>query len=195
MPKPLVTTTTTGTPMPKVKESKAKPQPAERFVHAPASPEIVAENQHREAAWHMQHDAQRRARETQRREQEEHRAAHARHRERADALLAQMAQRWPAAFTTPVPLAVGIHRTIRAALRAEDPPTPWRVLRLTLMWWASRTGYLQAVAAGGSRVDLDGQPCGQITDNERERATAQLQSLLQTNHRDTPNCSANTCHA
>ena len=68
------------------------------------------------------------------------------------------------------PLAIGIHKAIKARL----PDTGEGALRLALKRHTGSTKYLKSLANGNQRFDLDGSPAGEITDTQRQQA---LQTL------------------
>lgn len=85
-------------------------------------------------------------------------------------LLISFPARWPASFTTPPrPLALGIHHAIRAAMNSAP-----LAIELALHDWTTRTLYLTALAAGGPRYGLDGQPDGTVSAPDRAAAATQL---------------------
>jgi len=95
----------------------------------------------------------------------------ARHKAAREATHALLRERWPAAFAKPVPLKVGIHHDIRAALPAIDV----KALRDFLCGWTQRGAYRWALRlAGARRVDLAGQDAGPAFDLEREAAATVL---------------------
>jgi hypothetical protein len=57
-----------------------------------------------------------------------------------EAILIDWRRRWPAAFTRPVPLAVGISRQIREALRAETQTMDRKAIGRSLHRWTMHTG-------------------------------------------------------
>ena len=74
-----------------------------------------------------------------------------------------LAEHFPAVFSLEVwqphkPLKIGIHEDIAAAgiMPAED-------IGPTLRLYVRRLMYQRALAAGGSRCGLDGEPCGEVT--------------------------------
>jgi ProP effector len=85
-------------------------------------------------------------------------------------------KRWPTAFPAHPeairPLAVGIHQL----LEKEFPDrSPEQIRRAIAQWRYPRLGaYLRAVARGGARYDLDGQPCGEVTEGEKDNARQRL---------------------
>jgi hypothetical protein len=63
-------------------------------------------------------------------------------------ILADWRKRWPAVFTTPVPLAIGISRHMKQALRDEGVAVDRRALGIVLHHWTIQGTYLRAVARG-----------------------------------------------
>jgi ProP effector len=98
-----------------------------------------------------------------------------RHRQ-ALATLAIMHVRWPKAFPSPGsrarlhPVAIGIHAQIAAAA----PDLTARRIDLALRAWTGRLSYLEALAKGRPRVDIDGRPVAQVTEAERDDARKRL---------------------
>jgi len=75
-----------------------------------------------------------------------------------------------AVFRDGLPLAIGIHKAIRERL----PDIGGTQLRMALKRHTASTKYLKAVANGQKRFDLDGNPAGEITADQREQALATL---------------------
>jgi ProP effector len=84
--------------------------------------------------------------------------------------------RWPQTFSphpVPVrPLATGIGQVIAAQL----PEVSKTLVHQAIAFWQRqrKTSYLQALIAGGSRYDLDGNPQGEVTPEHQERAREEL---------------------
>jgi sRNA-binding protein len=87
-----------------------------------------------------------------------------------EAILADWRERWPAVFTRPVPLAVGISRHIKAALRAEGIALDRKSMGVTLYRWTMHGTYLRAVVRGEMRRNLDGSEAGVPDDAARQHA-------------------------
>jgi sRNA-binding protein len=88
---------------------------------------------------------------------------------KARAILAQLAERWPAAFVPPRPFKIGIDQNILTALPETNP----RLLSLALALHCQQTAYVTLVLQPGSvRVDLSGEPVGVVTSEEVERHMA-----------------------
>ena len=89
-------------------------------------------------------------------------------------LLKQWYSRYPKAFfkAHTRPLQIGIHE---ALIDAE----PWsaRLIRRTLACYVNLPRYMKSVRPGAQRVDLEGQPAGQVTEEEALHAREQLKQL------------------
>lgn len=84
-----------------------------------------------------------------------------------------LGQHFPALFTpmTAVPLAIGIHDEIKAAV----PAVPVDVLTRFLRFWTSRPVYLQALAKpDAERLHLDGTPQQLVDADARQHARDRL---------------------
>ena len=88
---------------------------------------------------------------------------------RPDPVLATLTSTF-AAFREGLPLAIGIHKAIKARL----PDLGDGALRSTLKGYTASSKYLKAVANGKQRFDLDGQPAGEITPEQHAQALATL---------------------
>jgi ProP effector len=64
------------------------------------------------------------------------------------------------------PLKTGIHRDLIAAL----PEVPPKRLTAALGWYAGSWAYLKNMTAGAVRIDLNGQPVGEVTSEEAAAA-------------------------
>jgi hypothetical protein len=81
-------------------------------------------------------------------------------------------ERFPAVFCLPrVPLAIGIHRQIRARVGNEVTTRP---LSAILAWWTKQPDYLEALARGEMRRNLDGYPAVEPNEVARQRAAKRL---------------------
>jgi sRNA-binding protein len=81
--------------------------------------------------------------------------------------------RWPAAFTKPVPLAVGITGQIKAALLAEGKlveAKDRKGIGVSLHSWTTQSAYLRALARGDARRNLDGSEAGFPDEDARTHA-------------------------
>lgn len=89
------------------------------------------------------------------------------------ALQAWLAATHPATFSLdkPPPLKVGIHADLLTRHPDLDPDT----LRRALKRYCERRAYQVALAREGAcRVDLDGQPAGEVLEDQRKYAKAKL---------------------
>jgi len=87
-----------------------------------------------------------------------------------DPILADWRERWPAAFTKPVPLAVGFSGQMKAALRAEGKAIDRKLFGIAIRRWTMHGAYLRAVARGEMRRNLDGTEAGVPDDAARQDA-------------------------
>ena len=89
-------------------------------------------------------------------------------------LLKQWYSRYPQAFfkAHTRPLQIGIHEALIAA-------EPWsaRLIRRTLACYVNLPRYMKSVRSGAQRVDLHGQPAGNVTEDEALHAREQLKQL------------------
>ena len=83
---------------------------------------------------------------------------------------AELRRRWPEAFTTPVPLAIGVDKLIRA----EMPEMTAMRLKEVLGPWIYSVAHLRAVAAGVEHINLDGSPAGVPDEEQRAQAVEEL---------------------
>ena len=95
------------------------------------------------------------------------------------AALADLATRYPQTFVLEKyqphrPLKVGI----AADLRERCPAVERRVRSVALSVYAKRIMYLQGLVAGAPRIDLDGNPAGEVTAKDEAYATATLARIL-----------------
>ena len=96
-----------------------------------------------------------------------------------DAALARLAEAFPQTFVLEKyrphwPLKVGI----AADIPARCPAVERRVLSVALSAYARRVMYLKGLVAGAARVDLDGNPAGEVTARDAEYAAAKLAETL-----------------
>lgn len=83
---------------------------------------------------------------------------------------------YPALFDLekPVPLALGISKRLNDERRAGRLEINTLPLRHALNGWVKRDAYIAALAAGGFRIGLDGQPTEQVSDLHKATAAAML---------------------
>lgn len=89
------------------------------------------------------------------------------------ALQAWLAATYPATFNpdAPLPLKIGVHVDLLARHPDLDPAT----LRRALKRYCERRAYQIALAREGAvRVDLDGQPAGEVLEDQRRFAKAKM---------------------
>lgn len=68
------------------------------------------------------------------------------------------------------PLALGIHKTIKERLPDLNAGQLRNAMRIHTM----ATAYLKSLATGDQRFDLDGQPAGAVTAEQKEQAATDL---------------------
>ena len=95
------------------------------------------------------------------------------------AALARLTEAFPQTFVLEKhrphrPLKVGI----AADIRARCPAVERRVLSVALRVYTRRVMYLQSLVAGAARIDLDGNPCSEVTTDQAEHAVAKLAGIL-----------------
>ena len=85
---------------------------------------------------------------------------------------------WPAVFNldAPRPLVVGAAELITADMRARGITGGGRV-RAAIALYTRRTSYLKALAAGGPRYNLAGDPAGEVTAEQQQRALDTLAAM------------------
>jgi sRNA-binding protein len=71
----------------------------------------------------------------------------------------------------PVPLAVGIRRQI---VELVGNAFSWNDVEAVLRRWTERFDYIEAVAAGGQRFNLDGTVANEVLPEHQGRARVQL---------------------
>jgi len=98
-------------------------------------------------------------------------------RARVDAVLAELRERFPAAFPTDPaavrPLALRVRERIEATGTVPSRTTLHRVL-----WrWTRTPAYLTALAEGRPRVNLDGSDAGAVAPEHQAQAAERLEKL------------------
>ena len=88
----------------------------------------------------------------------------------------------PVAITDHVTPSYRPHRPLKVGIAADIPArcpaVERRVLSVALSAYARRVMYLRALVAGAARVDLDGNPAGEVTAGDAEYAAAKLAEIL-----------------
>ncbi|EHL6350083.1 TPA: ProQ/FinO family protein [Escherichia coli] len=93
----------------------------------------------------------------------------------------RLAEYWPELFgaETIKPLKTGIIRDVLEDAKSRELPTGHGVLRGALTSYIHTTRYLKAIVAGGARYGLNGQPCGEVTEEEISVASKLLKRRLE----------------
>lgn len=84
-------------------------------------------------------------------------------------ILEELCEAFPV-FKQAQPLAIGIHK----AVRERRPDINAAELRTALQRHTASTRYLKMLANGQQRFDLDGQPAGEVTQEQRDLAVQGL---------------------
>ncbi|ENW9432959.1 ProQ/FinO family protein [Salmonella enterica] len=79
---------------------------------------------------------------------------------------------WPELFDldNPKPLKVGVLDDIQQDIAARGLTIGAGVLKAAIASYTRRIRYKKALAAGGARYDLSGQPCGEVTPEQQQTA-------------------------
>lgn len=78
---------------------------------------------------------------------------------------------------SPKPLKVGIGKDVRRLIRDKGLDIPNSQISTGLMAYTQSEAYQKVLSEGGSRFDLDGQPCGEVTGEQQARAKRKLDEL------------------
>lgn len=83
---------------------------------------------------------------------------------------------WPELFNldNPKPLKVGVLDDLMQDINARNLTIGAGVLKAAIASYTRRIRYQKALAAGGARYDLNGQPCGEITPEQQQEAADAL---------------------
>ncbi|EJC4645622.1 ProQ/FinO family protein [Salmonella enterica] len=83
---------------------------------------------------------------------------------------------WPALFNldNPKPLKVGVLNDLMQDINARNLTIGAGVLKAAIASYTRRIRYQKALAAGGARYDLNGQPCGEVTPEQQQEAADAL---------------------
>ena len=85
-----------------------------------------------------------------------------------------LAAQYPATFgDDPKPLKIGIHNDIKA----RHPEFSMPEIRRALSWLCHNRRYLRTFKSGAIRLDLDGQPADEVTEEQAEIARQRLAEL------------------
>lgn len=92
---------------------------------------------------------------------------------RGNALLAQLQAEFPV-FRDCKPLAIGIHKQ----LLERRPDLDKNKVRVALHGHTASSRYLKALTEGAPRLDLDGQPSGEVTAEQQDVAVKTLRERI-----------------
>lgn len=93
----------------------------------------------------------------------------------------RLAEYWPELFgaETIKPLKTGIIRDVLEDAKSRELPIGHGVLCGALTSYIHTTRYLKAIVAGGKRYDMKGQPCGEVTEEDKSVASELLKRRLE----------------
>ncbi|WP_234262569.1 ProQ/FINO family protein [Klebsiella aerogenes] len=94
--------------------------------------------------------------------------------------LARLTEMWPQTFDlkNPRPLAVDIFDAMSAELNAAGKGGHGEV-RFVLKGYINNIRYVKALAVGGLRYNLRGEPEGEVTPEQQQRAAETLKTMLE----------------
>lgn len=86
---------------------------------------------------------------------------------------------WPELFDpdNPKPLKVGVLDDLMQDISARNLTIGTGVLKAAIASYTRRIRYQKALAAGGPRYDLNGQPCGEVTPEQQQEADDALRNV------------------
>lgn len=93
----------------------------------------------------------------------------------------RLAEYWPELFGAEniKPLKAGVIHDMLQDAKSRELPIGHGVLRGALTSYIHTTRYLKAIVAGGPRYGLNGQPCGEVTSDEKAVARGILKQRLE----------------
>ncbi|ENC1604126.1 ProQ/FinO family protein [Escherichia coli] len=93
----------------------------------------------------------------------------------------RLAEYWPELFGAEniKPLKAGVIHDMLQDAKARELAIGHGVLRGALTSYIHTTRYLKAIVAGGARYDLNGQPCGEVTEEDKSVASELLKRRLE----------------
>ncbi|EIG6802244.1 ProQ/FinO family protein [Escherichia coli] len=93
----------------------------------------------------------------------------------------RLAEYWPELFGAEniKPLKAGVIHDILQDAKARELAIGHGVLRGALTSYIHTTRYLKAIVAGGARYGLNGQPCGEVTEEDKSVASELLKRRLE----------------
>lgn len=93
----------------------------------------------------------------------------------------RLAEYWPELFGAEniKPLKAGVIHDMLQDAKARELAIGHGVLRGALTSYIHTTRYLKAIVAGGARYGLNGQPCGEVTEEDKSVASELLKRRLE----------------
>lgn len=98
---------------------------------------------------------------------------------RGQEVIAGLVTHWPQLFSLeqPKPLKIGIAADIYQDIKGRELGLTRAKASAALMFYTQTLAYQEAVQVGDSRFDINGQPCGEITEEQKAHAAKQLENL------------------
>jgi ProP effector len=94
---------------------------------------------------------------------------------RTAAMVSRLRAQWPKAFTSPPkPLCIGVTASILAQVRNGGNCKTRAAVTSAMEFWTQQTSYLEACTLGATRVNLEGNPLGTVTELEAQYAAHEL---------------------
>lgn len=86
---------------------------------------------------------------------------------------------WPKLFdiNNPKPLKLNIMQDMVKDIQARGIEMGTGAVRVALGAYTGHARYIRCVAAGGMRYDLNGEPCGEVTETAAKNAAARFEDL------------------
>lgn len=96
--------------------------------------------------------------------------------------IASLIAHWPQLLSIdhPKPLRIGIADDILEDIKARELDLSRSKVSAALMFYSQNPAYQEAVLSGGSRFNLNGQPCGDITPEQQTHASRQFEKGFMT---------------
>ncbi len=91
----------------------------------------------------------------------------------------KIAEFWPKLFdiNNPKPLKLNIMQDMEKDIQTRGLDMGFGSVRVALNAYTSHAKYIRCVAAGGARYDLNGEPCGEVTETAARNARERFKDL------------------
>lgn len=87
-----------------------------------------------------------------------------------------LCKNFPKAFNRvkPKPLMVGIHEVVLAEVKIAQPHIKSQLIKKALWFYTSSIKYKQSIVNSSKRIDIKGNPVGEVLDGDKEHAIAAI---------------------